>query len=157
VNNSFSSPLIGRLDDIVVFKPLNADVKLKIVDKYIDAFKDRVLASENHVALPYIRLSVGAKQRILDIASAEYGARGIKRVISNYVEDEIFALAMEGKLNYVSELRIDLEGDSFAFFTDVAEDNYQTGHLSTEQIAIQEEEMEQNQEEKARRTFTHNS
>jgi hypothetical protein len=64
---------------------------------------------------------------------------------------------MEGKLNYVSELRIDLEGDSFAFFTDVAEDNYQTGHLSTEQIAIQEEEMEQNQEEKARRTFTHNS
>ncbi len=94
LKRSFSPEFINRIDDILMFNPLSKEDIIKIVDiELINLFK-RV------EALGYkLKISKSAREYIGEIGySPSFGARPLKRVIQNTIENEISELIIQTKI-----------------------------------------------------------
>jgi ATP-dependent Clp protease ATP-binding subunit ClpC len=91
---AFRPEFLNRIDDIIVFGQLSpADVKA-IAGKYIGELAERLLA--NGVTL---RVSDAAITQLASMGFDErYGARPLKRVIQNHLEDKIADFILRGDL-----------------------------------------------------------
>jgi len=91
VRRTFKPELINRIDEIVIFNPLNRAVLSDIADKFIQEL--RVRLHRQHYRL---EVSSKAKQNILLEGSDEqYGARPMKRHIQRAIETKIASLILE--------------------------------------------------------------
>jgi ATP-dependent Clp protease ATP-binding subunit ClpC len=91
----FKPEFINRLDDIIVFKPLNYQDNLKIAKIELTKLIDRL--KKNNVNVKYT-------PKVIDfIVSKSFdvknGARFIKRTLQKYVENELSPVILSNKVN----------------------------------------------------------
>ena len=104
----FRPEFLNRIDEIVYFKPLGKEVQFKIVTKLINIINDRL--KENYFSFEF---SENLKKWILDSSfSFEFGARPLKRFISNEVETIIATQIIEGKIDTKHKYLVDYDGKS---------------------------------------------
>ena len=94
LKNSFRPEFLNRVDDIVLFKPLQKEELYKIIDMTISEIENRL----KDIGVK-INLDEDCKKLILDSTySFNYGARIIKRYIQKNIETEIATKIIEGKI-----------------------------------------------------------
>jgi ATP-dependent Clp protease ATP-binding subunit ClpB len=95
VKESFKPEFINRIDELIVFNPLNKDVQYMIVDKLLNELSDRL--SENNFDFSF---SKAVKDYVLDSAfDIHYGARPLKRFIQHHLESMIAREIVDDHLN----------------------------------------------------------
>jgi len=102
LKRSFKPEFLNRLDDQIIFNPLDLEAITKIVDIMFGSIQDKL--SERDIT---ITLSPAAKAYIADAGfDPIYGARPLKRALYEVVEDRLAELILEDKV---------VEGSSVAF------------------------------------------
>lgn len=85
LNKTFPPEFVNRIDNVVVFNPLERETLERILDIEIDALRQR-LKAQGHT----LSVSPETKRTILDnTATKQYGARPIKRAVQTHLEDKI--------------------------------------------------------------------
>ncbi|MFR0557077.1 ATP-dependent Clp protease ATP-binding protein [Pseudoscardovia radai] len=107
LKENFRPEFLNRLDDIIVFKQLTEPQVREIVDLDLKKLNDRMF--ERHIE---IDLTDEAKNTIaLRGYDPLLGARPLRRVIQNDVEDEIAEGVLEGRLHDNEKILIGTEGE----------------------------------------------
>ncbi len=111
VERHFRPEFLNRLDDVIVFKPLNkADLK-EIVDLELNYMRDRL--ADRGVEL---ELTSEAKDFLINVEyNPEFGARPLRRAIERYVEDPMSEEILRGGYEGKSFVRISVK-DCHLFF-----------------------------------------
>jgi len=108
VKQTFKPEFINRLDEIIIFNPLNLTVQVKIVDKMLQDLNKRLAERDIH-----IEFSDALKKHVLQESySLEYGARPIKRYIQRFIEtfiaEKIIKDEISNNLNYLLDYKDNL-------------------------------------------------
>lgn len=105
LKSHFRPEFLNRIDETIYFKPLTKDVQLKIVSKLLNTLNDRL--KENYFSFAF---SESLKKWILDSSfSYEFGARPLKRFISNEIETLIAENIIEGKVDTKHKYLVDYQ------------------------------------------------
>ncbi|MFQ5503907.1 MAG: AAA family ATPase [Planctomycetota bacterium] len=100
LKESFRPEFLNRIDEIIVFNPLNVDVCTRIAGMMLSDIAS-ILASRSY----QLRFSGALKRRIaVEGFSEEYGARELKRLVKRMVEDPIAEAILDGDLQPGSSL-----------------------------------------------------
>ena len=94
LESTFTPEFLNRIDDIVVFRQLGVEDVERIVDLELRQLLDRTRR------LGYrLRITDGAKRRLARMGyEARYGARALKRTLTDQVEEPLSTLIVDGKL-----------------------------------------------------------
>lgn len=85
VKKHFKPEFLNRLNDLVIFHPLNKEQLLKVIDLELNKLLKRVLNREI-----YLHLDDKAKEFLVDKGfQPEMGARPLRRTIEQYLEDPL--------------------------------------------------------------------
>ena len=104
----FRPEFLNRLDDIVIFNPINNDMLRKIVDIHIAHYQD-MLAKEHHIC---IELTPEAKEFLAKKwRDPVFGARPLKRALQRYLLDELALALLDGKIQEGQTLLINTADD----------------------------------------------
>lgn len=107
----FKPEFLNRIDEIVMFKPLQRNEIFKIIDLQIEELKSKL--EDRQID---IEVSESAKEFILNRAySSQYGARPVKRFIQKEVETKIGRLLIKGDLKDKDILVVDIENGQLKF------------------------------------------
>lgn len=94
IKEKVAPEFINRIDDIVMFLPLGIEQIEKIVRLQTDRLRNRMLASEMD-----IRIGEEAIACLTQMSyQPEYGARPVKRVINDYLVNEITMRLLSGEI-----------------------------------------------------------
>jgi ATP-dependent Clp protease ATP-binding subunit ClpC len=111
VKKLFNPEFLNRVDDIVVFRSLNRDDMLKIIDIVITDMLAKV--SDRNMK---IDLSRSAKEFLADNGfDPQYGARPLKRTIQKFVENPIAEEILKGRFGDNSTIRVRKKGSNLEF------------------------------------------
>ena len=111
MRRTFRPEFLNRLDEIVMFKPLQRNEVFEIIDLQIEELKSKLEDKQIN-----IKVSGGAKELILDRAySSQYGARPVKRFIQKEIETKIGRLLIKGELKDKDVLTIGTENGELSF------------------------------------------
>jgi len=107
VKATFKPEFINRIDEIVIFNPLDEVVISKVADKFLNILKNRLL--ENDIEL---NISDAAKKKIVEMGFDEtYGARPMKRYIQRNIESAVAKHLLE---NYdTKKIEVDIDNDNY--------------------------------------------
>ncbi|MDR2969770.1 MAG: ATP-dependent chaperone ClpB [Tannerellaceae bacterium] len=102
---------LNRIDEIVMFSPLNEDEIRRIVTLQLTGVEKMLV--ENGLRIEFTDAAI-------DFISSEgfdpqFGARPVKRVIQKYVLNELSKTLLAGKVNRDKPIRIDCNGDELVF------------------------------------------
>ena len=101
----FKPEFLNRVDDIIMFKPLQKDEIKKIIDIFMRKVKERL--EEKNISL---EITEEAKDLIVDIGyDSVYGARPLKRYISNTLETQIAKRIIAGNISDGDSIRVEVE------------------------------------------------
>jgi ATP-dependent Clp protease ATP-binding subunit ClpC len=93
LNKTFAPEFINRIDEIITFDQLSKEAILKIVDIELNTLFKRIEALNYKVIV-----DDAAKAFLADKGyDVQFGARPLKRVIQNYIEDNISEAIVSGK------------------------------------------------------------
>ncbi len=107
LRKTFKPEFLNRVDEIITFNSLSKDVVYKILDKIIKNIEDRLSDKDIH-----INITEEAKKYIIDNSYDEfYGARPIKRYVSENIETLIARSIIENKIKFSSTINIDVENN----------------------------------------------
>ncbi len=105
VKATFKPEFINRIDEIIIFNPLDRKMIGKVAEKFLGILKNRLGESD-------IELSVSDKamDKIIECGFDEnYGARPMKRHIQRFIESKIARFMLE---NYdVRKIAVDVDGE----------------------------------------------
>jgi len=105
VKKAFNPEFINRLDEIIVFKPLDKSVIQGIIDKQIKEINERLKEWEIEV-----KLSPEFVEYLIEKEfKPEYGARSIKRALQSQVEDLLAEEILAGKLHPGSVVEVGMK------------------------------------------------
>jgi len=91
MKKSFKPEFLNRLTDVVIFQPLSKETLRSIVELEIKKLQDRLNKKEI-----FISLTSEAKEFLVDKGyQPEMGARPLRRVIEQYVEDPLSELLLQ--------------------------------------------------------------
>lgn len=94
MKRTFKPEFLNRLDEIVMFKPLQKKEIFKIIDLQIDEIEDRL--GDRQIE---IQFTDDAKELVLNRAySVQYGARPVKRFLQKHLETEMGKRIIKGDL-----------------------------------------------------------
>ncbi|MFH5881864.1 ATP-dependent chaperone ClpB [Liberiplasma polymorphum] len=100
----FKPEFLNRIDDIILFKPLQKPELLKIIDLQIEKLNSKLKQERIRVSF-----TDNAKNMILDQAySPQYGARPVKRYMEKHVETELGRLLIKGDIHQGDCVTIDV-------------------------------------------------
>ncbi|OGK15071.1 hypothetical protein A3H80_00910 [Candidatus Roizmanbacteria bacterium RIFCSPLOWO2_02_FULL_37_19] len=103
VKKIFKPEFVNRLDSIIVYNPLSAEVMKKIVDLQIGEVAKRL--EIKHLKIEF---TDAVKKHLFEVGFDEvYGARPLKRIINELIVDEIALQILEGKINLPSSEKKD--------------------------------------------------
>jgi ATP-dependent Clp protease ATP-binding subunit ClpC len=107
----FRPEFLNRVDQVVVFRPLSREDILKIVDLELGKVAARL--KEHRLS---IEATPVAKAFLADKGyDPKYGARPLRRVIQNLVEDALSEGMLAGRFSAGDIVVIDVEGDQLTF------------------------------------------
>jgi ATP-dependent Clp protease ATP-binding subunit ClpB len=99
----FKPEFLNRIDDIVLFKPLQRNEIFKIIDLQIKEIEKRLQDREISV-----EVTDNAKELVLQKSySIQYGARPVKRFLQKELETRISRLIIKGELKDGDNIVID--------------------------------------------------
>lgn len=108
LRHSFKPEFINRIDEIIIFNSLNKEVIYDILNNIIGEIENRL--SDKRIK---INLTKEAKDYIIESSyDINYGARPIKRFVSRNLETLIAHALVLDKINYNSEITIDVSNGS---------------------------------------------
>ncbi len=111
LKKTFNPEFLNRLDEMVVFNPLERKEIIQIVDLEIAEIFDRLKEREIGISL-----TPGAKALLAEKGyDPTYGARQLKRTIQKLVEDPMAEEILQGTFTAGSEVRISKKGDGLQF------------------------------------------
>jgi ATP-dependent Clp protease ATP-binding subunit ClpB len=107
----FRPEFLNRVDDIVVFRPLSREDIGKIVE--LQLVRLTKLLADRHVGL---EVTAEAKAQLAEWGyDPVYGARPLKRVIQNKLQNPIALEVLEGKFPEGSTIKVVARGGQLAF------------------------------------------
>jgi ATP-dependent Clp protease ATP-binding subunit ClpB len=102
----FKPEFLNRLDDIVIFNPLDLEAITSIVDIMFSSIKTKLASREIEIGL-----TPAAKAYIAEAGfDPVYGARPLKRALYDEVEDRLAELILEDRVVEGSSVRFDVQG-----------------------------------------------
>jgi ATP-dependent Clp protease ATP-binding subunit ClpC len=105
LNKSFAPEFLNRIDDIIVFDPLEKESIHKIIDIELKKVYERI-----NQAGYTIQLTDAAKEYISSKGyDVQYGARPLKRAIQKYIEDELADIIIRGDAKEGDEIWLDYD------------------------------------------------
>jgi len=111
VKKIFKPEFLNRLDETVVFHPLNREELQEIIGIEVDYVKQRL-----HEKNIDIDLTKKAKDFLIEKGFDKiYGARPLKRTIQRYLEDPLAEEIISGSLKKIKKVKVDLERDHLSF------------------------------------------
>jgi ATP-dependent Clp protease ATP-binding subunit ClpB len=117
VSQHFRPEFINRIDDVVVFHPLEAEHIRKIVDIQLGYLHKRL--GEREIGLV---LDPGARDRLAQAGfDPVYGARPLKRAIQQQLENPLAQRILRGDFGPGDTIRVTAEGDGLSFVKGVKE------------------------------------
>jgi ATP-dependent Clp protease ATP-binding subunit ClpC len=103
LKKTFAPEFINRIDDIVIFDPLEREAIHKIIDLELSHMIKRV----NQMGYT-IEVSEKAKDFIVEKGwDSQYGARPLKRAIQKYIEDELAESIISSKTKEGDHIKVD--------------------------------------------------
>ncbi len=108
IERYFRPEFINRLDDIIVFRPLTKDDLITIVDYETQKLVNRMKEQGWHM-----ELDQAAKDFLIDKGfNPDYGARPLRRAISQYVEDPLSESLLSGEFEGKNKIVITRKEDA---------------------------------------------
>ena len=105
LKKAFAPEFLNRIDDVIVFNPLEREDIHKIIDIELDKLFDRIKDIGYN-----LNLSGKAKDYIADKGfDKQYGARPLKRAIQKYIEDVLAEEIVNSKLEEGDSIFMDLD------------------------------------------------
>ncbi len=102
---------LNRIDDIIMFTPLNEEEIRKIVTVQLNSVKK--MLAQNGIALEFTDAALAfISDKGFD---PQFGARPVKRVIQKYVLNELSKELLGGKINKDHPITIDSDGSNLVF------------------------------------------
>jgi ATP-dependent Clp protease ATP-binding subunit ClpC len=105
LRRTFRPEFLNRVDATIVFRPLTKEDITQIVDLEVKKVNDRL--SDRAMSLV---LTDVAREYLADKGyDADYGARPLRRLITNLVEDRLSDVILSGKIKLGSTVQIDYD------------------------------------------------
>ena len=109
VKATFKPEFVNRIDDIVIFNPLNDEVLGKIADKFINQLAGRL--ADRNIKL---ELTDAARKAVIDQgADITFGARPLKRYIQQNIETILAYKIIQDSVEANTTLVIDYQNDQY--------------------------------------------
>src|SRR5690606_31175335 len=107
LKKAFAPEFLNRIDDVVVFNPLEKEDIHKIIDIELEKLYQRI------DGLGYqLKLTDAAKDYIADKGfDRQYGARPLKRAIQKYIEDALAEEIITSKISEGDQIEMDLNAE----------------------------------------------
>ena len=103
----FKPEFLNRIDDLIVFHPLQKGHIIEIADLLLEKLKLKI---ENNGYK--INFNEKAKNKLSELGySPEFGARPLRRVIENHIENPISLKIISGEIKKGDTITIDVEND----------------------------------------------
>lgn len=107
----FKPELINRIDDIIIFNPLEKDAIREIALLQFNILKK--MAESRNIQL---EISDQALEKLADLGfDPSLGARPLRRTIQNYLTDPLSLMILEGKVNESDIVKTDYTNGEFTF------------------------------------------
>ncbi len=114
VENHFRPEFINRLDDLIVFKPLNKQNIQNILEIEVRGLQERLKAKGL-----VLELSQESKDFIVERGfDADFGARPLKRAMQRLLEDPISEDLLQGKFQGKNYIYVQFKEDHLEFFAE---------------------------------------
>ena len=111
VGTHFRPEFINRIDEVVVFHPLDKDEIRKIADIQLNSLRKRLVARDLN-----IEFSDAAMDLIADVGfDPVYGARPLKRAIQNQVENPLAQEILAGHFMPGETIKVDVKDEKLVF------------------------------------------
>ena len=111
MRRTFKPEFLNRIDEIVMFKPLERDEVYKIIDLQIDEIQSKL--EDRNIT---IKLTDGAKEFVLDRSySAQYGARPVKRFLQKEIETNLGKMLIGGVVKDKDTVVVTVKNDQLDF------------------------------------------
>lgn len=108
LRRSFKPEFLNRVDEIVMFNPLQRDEIVKIIDLSLDDIRKRL--RDRNIT---IEVTDKAKEFVADTAyTPEYGARPVKRYLQKELETNLGKLIIKGDVSEGTHVLVDMEDNS---------------------------------------------
>jgi ATP-dependent Clp protease ATP-binding subunit ClpB len=107
LKTKFKPEFLNRLDDIILFKPLDTNEIKRIVDIFLEDIKNRLRDKNITMKITDAAKELMAKEGYDPI----YGARPLKRYIENVLETSIAKKIIKGEIFSGSVIGVDTKGD----------------------------------------------
>lgn len=111
VKRVFRPEFLNRIDEIVVFKPLNREAMLRIVDILLAEVEERLKDKELTLKLD----EAGRELLVEQGFDPQYGARPLKRALRRLLEDPLSEEILRKNLEGGREIKIHRSGEKLAF------------------------------------------
>jgi ATP-dependent Clp protease ATP-binding subunit ClpB len=106
----FKPEFLNRVDDIIMFKPLDKENIKKIIDIFMNDLRNRL--NEKNIT---IKVTDSAKEIMVNEGyDPVYGARPLKRYIGNILETTIAKKLIAGQINNGDEIVVDGDGEKIS-------------------------------------------
>lgn len=109
LKKSFRPEFLNRIDEIIVFHPLEKKHIKEIVILMLNQLKKRLIEQEIDLELTDIAIEQIADKGF----DPEYGARPLRRAIQKHVEDRLSEELLKGTIEKGQKVVLDAEGESF--------------------------------------------
>ena len=109
LKDNFRPEFINRIDEVIVFNPLNKEAITLILDKIIKDIEKRLSDVDIHIELT----DKAKNQLIEDGYDINFGARPLKRLVSRTLETELAKMIIEGKVNPKETVIVDYNNDRY--------------------------------------------
>ncbi len=106
LKRAFAPEFLNRVDDVIIFEPLDRDAIHKIIEVELKHLYERI-AKLGHT----ISITDKAKDYVLEKGwDEQFGARPLKRAIQKYIEDSLAEEIIKTKLKHGDEIKVDYDG-----------------------------------------------
>jgi len=111
VKRLFRPEFLNRLDEVIVFRQLNKEDLLAIVENLIEEIRENARINEFDIVL-----TEEAKKFLVGKGyNVEYGARPLRREIQRRIEDPLAEKVLSGELSEHGVIKIDVKDDQLTF------------------------------------------
>ena len=141
VKKTFNPEFINRLDETVIFNPLDRKEIIQIVDIELEKILARVAERDIEV-----RLTQGAKSLIAEKGyDPTYGARHLRRTIQKMIEDPMAEEIIMGHFADGCKVRVSKKGDTLSFEGDsIAKEESKEESKDTTEIQLSKKDSNLN-------------
>lgn len=107
----FRPEFLNRVDEQIVFRPLSKEDLGKIVDIMISDINERLIEKGLSIVI-----GKKVKEFLVDKGyDPHFGARPLRRVIEDNIEDSLSEELLRGKFGYGSKIKVEVEGEKLVF------------------------------------------